>query len=103
VTRVVWSRAAAEQLGLIRRPDLRRRVFRAITGLAVYPQRGRIPPEVVRYTDLHFSGALREIIFPRLVRVFYRHEADTEKIFVLGMAFRGQEVGEDWLRHHLEE
>ena len=100
--RVLWSRAAAEQLGLIRRLHLRRQVFRAITGLAKFPRRGRIPPEVARQPDLQFSGELREIIFPDLVRVFYRFEAETEIIHVLAMKFRGQEVGEDWLRAILE-
>lgn len=103
MTRVVWTASAAEQLGLIRRRDLRWRVYRAVGGLAVFPQRGRIPPEVTLFPDLKLSGELREVVFPRLVRVFYRYDSIADAIYVLGMAFRGQEVGEDWLSRLLED
>lgn len=100
--RVIWTRSAVEQLGLIHRQDLRLRVYRAMGGLAEFPQRGRVPPEVARFSELHFPGELREIIFPHLVRVFYRFDAASDRVYVLGMAFRGQEVGEDWLSQLLE-
>ena len=102
MTRVLWSEPAVEQLALIRRPELRRRVYRAIGGLARFPQRGRMPPEVTRYPDLELPGDLRELVFPRLVRVFYRYDEKTKIVRVLGMSFRGQEVGADWLSRLLE-
>ena len=103
MTRIFWAKAAVEQLSLIRRPQLRRRVYRAVRGLAVYPKRGRIPPEVARYPDLELSAEIREIVFPRLVRVFYRYDEKAARVYILGMSFRGQEVGENWLQRLLED
>ena len=39
---------------------------------------------------------LRELVFPRLVRVFYRYDPKRRLVRVLGMAFSGQDVGGDW-------
>jgi len=70
--------------------------------LAVHPRCGRIPPDAARFPDLKLSAQLREIVFPHLVRVFYRCDAAADKVFILGMAFRGQDVGEDWLNRLLK-
>jgi hypothetical protein len=92
-----------EQLALVRRFELRKRVYSAVQGLRLYPLRGRIPPEVARFPDLELSADIREIVFPRLVRVFYRYDGRQDRVYVLGMSFRGQEVGEDWLRRLLQQ
>ena len=102
MTRILWSAPAVEQLELIRQPELRRRVYRAIGGLARFPLRGRTPPEATRYPDLDFPSDLRELVFPRLLRVFYRYDRKTDTVRILGMSFRGQEVGADWLSRLLE-
>lgn len=101
--RVIWTESAAEQFALIRRLDLRLRVYRAVAGLAAFPERGRIPPEVARFPEMKLASELREIVFPGLVRVFYRFAPAVERVYVLGMAFRGQDVGEDWLGDLLKE
>jgi plasmid stabilization system protein ParE len=103
VTRVFWARSAVEQLALVRRLELRKRIYRAVQGLGIYPLRGRVPPEVARFPDLELPANLREVVFPRLVRVFYRYDDRKARVYVLGMSFRGQEVGEDWLQRLLEE
>jgi plasmid stabilization system protein ParE len=103
VTRIRWSDSAVEQFQLIRRLELRRRVWRAIGGLARFPLHGRVPPEVSRFPDLDLPGGLREIVFPRLLRVFYSYQESTDTVRVLGILFRGQDVGEDWFRKILED
>lgn len=101
MTRIQWSLSAVEQLELIRRLDLRLRVFTAVGGLAKFPLEGRTPPEVRRFPDLRLPEDLRELVFPRLVRVFYRYDARRDLVRVLGMAFRGQDVGADWFARFL--
>lgn len=102
MTRIQWSQPAVEQLNLIRRAELRLKVFRAVGGLARLPQLGRRPPEVHRFPELALPEDLRELVFPRLVRVFYRHDPKRNVVRVLGMVFRGQEVGADWFGHFLQ-
>jgi plasmid stabilization system protein ParE len=99
VIAVNWSAAAVAQLQLIIRAELRTRVYRAVGGLARLPMLGRRPPEVLRFPDLALPSDLRELVFPRLVRVFYRYDQRKKEVRVLGMAFRGQDVGPDWLEH----
>ncbi len=102
MTRVLWSELAAGQLDLIRTRKLRIRVYDAVGGLARFPERGRRPPEVGRFPDVDLPADLRELVFPRLLRVFYRYDARRDEVRVLGMSFRGQEVGGDWLRRILD-
>jgi hypothetical protein len=101
VIEVLWAEPAIEQLQKIRRDDLRLRVYEAVGGLAQFPMLGRRPPEVRRFPELTLPEDLRELVFPRLVRVFYRYDARRKQVIVLGMAFKGQEVGESWLQRYL--
>lgn len=101
MSRVLWAEPAIEQLQLIIRDDLRLRVYTAVGGLARLPLLGRVPPEVRRYPDLNLPTDLCELVFPKLVRVFYRHDRRSKTVRVLGMAFRGQEVAADWFDRYL--
>ncbi|MFZ5471670.1 MAG: type II toxin-antitoxin system RelE/ParE family toxin [Myxococcota bacterium] len=95
--RVLWSEPAVDQLAQIRQASLRLRVYQAVGGLVRFPRRGRAPPEVVTHPDLQLPADLREIVFPRILRVFYRYDERNGTVHVLGIAFRGQDVGADWL------
>lgn len=95
--RINWSRTAVSQLALVRELDLRTQVYLAIQGLRQFPQKGRLTPETVLVPELKFPEQLREIIFPRLFRVFYIHDPKRSEIRVMGIAFHGQEVDRDWL------
>ena len=97
MTRIVWTSPAVEQFELIYRVELRRRVYMAITGLARFPRRGRVLPEAARFLDLVFPVELREIVFPRLLRVLYRYDEPSDAVIILAIFFRGQEVGGDWV------
>lgn len=94
--RVQWSEPAVDQLQLIIKDTLRRRVYNAVGGLARLPLLGRIPPEVRKYPELNLPANLRELVLPKLVRVFYRYDPKRKLVRVLGMAFRGQDIGGDW-------
>ena len=100
---VLWSEPAVEQLLLIRKSSLRSRVYRAVGGLAKFPLRGRRPPEVSRFPDLELPADLRELVFPRVSRLFYLYDESKDVVRVLGMTFRGKEVGPDWFQHLLEQ
>lgn len=102
MTRIVWTDPAVEEFELIYRIELRRRVYKAISGLARFPRRGRVPPEAARFPDLVLSTELREVVFPRLLRVFYRYEESSDTVIILAIFFRGQEVGGDWLGRLLD-
>jgi len=97
VIQIRWTRTAVEQLERIEKSEYRWQVARTMFGLAHFPQRGRIPPEVRRVPEYRLSGELREVVFPGLVRVFYRWDESRETIFILGMSFRGQDVTPEWL------
>jgi plasmid stabilization system protein ParE len=94
---------AIQQLETIREMKWRRRVFYAVSTLARFPRRGRIPPEVARYPEVGLSAELREIVFPGLARVFYRYDERSETVRILAMTFRGQEVTLDGLNRLLED
>jgi len=98
VTRIRWTQGAASDLLAIERPEYRWRVAHAVRGLAQFPQRGRIPPELEKFEHLQFPAELREIIFPRLARMFYLHDRSKNVIHILGLAFRGQDVTQEWLQ-----
>lgn len=98
---VQWSEPAIDQLQLIHRPDLRLRVHAAVGGLARLPLLGRIPPEVRRFPELKLPDDLRQLVFPKLVLVFYRFDRKRKTVRILGMAFRGQDVGADWFERFL--
>ena len=103
MTRLRWTYRAAEQLLQIRELKHRLRVVRAIRGLRVFPRQGRVPPEVRRHQNLRIHAELREIIFPKLARVFYRYDEDKDTVYILGMTFRGQEVTLDRLNRLLQD
>lgn len=103
MTRIRWSRFAAAQLDLIYSPKLRSRVYRAVGGLGRFPERGRRPPEVERFPDLDLPRDLRELVFPKVLRVFYQYDSKYDMVRVLGMSFRGQGVGADWLGDLLKQ
>jgi len=92
VTRVRWTFRAAEHLLQVRELKYRLQIVRAVRGLRVFPRQGRVPPEVRRYADLRIPVELREIIFPRLARLFYRYDETHDVVYFLGMAFRGEQV-----------
>lgn len=102
MNRVQWARPAVAQLQLIYRADLRARVYHAVGGLARLPLLGRAPPEVSRFPELDLPADLRELVFPKLVRVFHRCHPKRGIVRVLGLAFRGQEVGGDWFDRFLK-
>lgn len=95
--RVRWSRTALENLEAIRLSEYRWNVAMAVRGLTRFPKRGRTPPECELYPDMEFPAQLRELVFPGLVRLFYRFDESRQTIYVLGMAFRGMDVTPDWL------
>lgn len=103
MTRLRWTYRAAEHLLQIRELKHRQHVVRAIRGLRLFPRQGRVPPEVRRHPDMKISVEVREIIFPRLARVFYRYDEDRDTVYVLGIIFRGESVTLDRLNRLLQD
>ena len=81
---------------------LRRDIVRAVRGLHRFPRKGRVLPEFQKYPDLEFPPEVRELIFSRLARVFYRYDERRDTVFILGISFRGQDVSDEWLSKLLE-
>lgn len=102
MTRILWAEPAIEQFSQIKSLAWRRRVFFGVAGLARFPRRGRIPPETRQYPELNRPAELREIVFPRLVRVFYRYDERADIVRVLAMSFRGQDVSRAWMSLFLQ-
>lgn len=100
--RVLWSDPASDQLEQVRELRLRQAIFHVISGLAEFPEKGRRPPEAGTYPELDPEDDLREIVFPRLCRIFYRYRPKAGVIRVLGFAFAGQQVSREWLAQFLE-
>ncbi len=103
MSRVIWSEPAVEGLRLIREPRILWQVIRALRSLAMFPRRGRIPPEVAEVPEASLPGELREIIFPELARVFYIYDEHRDAVRILGIRFRGQEVTGEWILRLTEE
>jgi plasmid stabilization system protein ParE len=103
VTRLRWTRRAAEQLMEIRELRLRREVLRAVRGLRQFPRKGRVLPELEDYPDLDIPREARELIFPELARLLYRYDAAHDTILILGMSFRGQDVTREHLMRLLQD
>lgn len=91
MAKILWSEVAAQQLLQVTSPERRREILHAAGGLSLFPQKGRIPPEVQQAPEsLIFPPSLRELIFPGLARLLYLYDETTDTVRILGLLFKGQ-------------
>lgn len=102
MTRIIWSEPAIEQFAQIQSAKWRRHVYLGIQGLARFPRQGRVSPETHRYPELNRPFVLRDLVFPKLVRVFYRYDERADVVHVLALSFRGQEISPAFMKTLLQ-
>lgn len=101
--RLIWTRTAVLQLSQVRELHLRRDLYFAVEGLRNFPQKGRLAPEASCEPKLGFAGELRELIFPKVFRLFYLYDPQKQEIHIMGVAFHGQQVDTQWLSKLLSD